>query len=179
MRRLVRSLGHQAMVTGCWPSGTDGLAGAPSQPVRHQPIPCTCAHCPGSDPRLPCWSSACLPFIISTLPLSRTFHHCITVPPQHYSPAKHPNPITTSPHIPQARHPIFSPLHPEFRLSPPTPNNQAPPLTHSNSDPAPDRATRIHFAARTRLSFLLSTPAEVSLAPVASLQGDVRKQALH
>lgn len=122
--------GHRVtrpMVNGRRPSGTEGFG------WRSQPIPCTCARCPGSDPRLPCWSSACLPSLSLIIHQAHSESH---IPSLHHNPShpsraprrtpsNHPNPITPRPHIPQTRPPIICPLHPEFRLSPPAPINRA------------------------------------------------------
>lgn len=179
MRRLVRSPGHQA--NGQWSQAVPGrrvLAGAPSQPC-HQAIRPFLAPVPA----VPALTQDCLVGRLHVCPhylyLSHPAHSITASQPlpctQALSPSKHPNPITTTPHIPQPPHPIISPLHPEFRLSPHAPEPSADAL-----DQQPRfRPTRTHFVVRTSLSFLLSTPAEDSLAPVALLQADVRKQASH
>lgn len=82
--QVTGSPGQWSMVAGR--SGTEGFGwrSQPTMPSGNPPIPCTCARCPGSDPRLPCWSSACLPSLSLPLPPC-TFHHCITTPPVHPS----------------------------------------------------------------------------------------------
>lgn len=130
--------GHRVtrpMVNGRRPSGTGGFG------WRSQPIPCTCARCPGSDPRLPCWSSACLPSLSLLIHQAHSESH---IPSLHHNPSHlpvHPaHPIQPSePNHTQPAHPTDpASNHLSFASGIPVvtsrPHQPGPPLTHSNSN---------------------------------------------